>query len=95
MVRLHDYSGFQRVLLYSLAACDGPTGSHVHDIVDAEYSTAISRQRVYANLDDLVEAGLVEKHPDDNGWTKTYRVTEAGFTALSEFHAWTTQQIRD
>ena len=95
MVQLHNYSGFQRVLLYSLAACDGPTGSQVHNFVDAEYSTDVPRQRVYTNLDVLVEAGFVEKQPDDNGWTKAYHVTDEGYTALHEFHAWTTQRLRD
>lgn len=95
MVTLLDYSGFQRVLLYCIADLESPTGSQIHAALEEAAHTAVHRQRVYRNLNELVAAGFVAKDPNDDNWTKTYTLTDDGRTALRRFHRWADRRVPD
>lgn len=51
---MHDLTGFQRDLLYVIAALDEPKGLDVSDEIEQYYDAEIRNGRLYPNLDTLV-----------------------------------------
>lgn len=84
---MHDLTGFQRDLLYVIAGLDSPKGLAVKGILDEYYSTEINHGRLYPNLDELVEKGLVEKGSIDDR-TNSYSLTERGERELEARREW-------
>ena len=80
-------SGFQRDLLLSIKWIEeeegAPSGSKVKSDVSDRYGSSINHGRLYQNLDDLVETGLVEKSFHD-GRTNAYRLTSDGHRLLHD-----------
>jgi DNA-binding PadR family transcriptional regulator len=73
---MHDLTGFQRDLLYTIAGLDKPHGLAIKDELENYYETEIHHGRLYPNLDTLVDKGLVEKGDKDrrtNFYTLTRR----------------------
>ena len=58
------------------------------------YGTEVNHGRLYPNLDDLVEEGLVEKSELDKR-TNQYALTEEGYQALLDQLAWMFDKIID
>jgi PadR family transcriptional regulator PadR len=86
-----DLTGFQRDLLAVLVArtdADAETpGQRIKDDLESRGYAGINHGRLYPNLDDLTESGLVEKETgayDER--TNAYRPTERG-RELIEAHA--------
>lgn len=75
---LHDLSAFQRDLMFLLKNSDDePHGLHLKEQLEEFYQTEIHHGRLYPNLDDLVDMGLVQKSSVD-GRTNSYSVTRRG-----------------
>ncbi|WP_231183545.1 helix-turn-helix transcriptional regulator [Haladaptatus sp. DYF46] len=74
-----DLHAFKRDLLYAIRALERdepPKGLTVKRVLEADYSTDINHSRLYQNLDQLVDAGLLEKgHKDER--TNEYETTDA------------------
>jgi len=82
----YECSGFQRDLLLGIAAHDHlnerPYGVALQEWLDARYPTTVVRSRVYHNLGELVDMGLIE--PMQSPDRKTgYRLTNAGKASLA------------
>lgn len=84
---LNDVSGFQRDLLRTIAALDGPSGSAVQDVIEVAYGEEIRHGRLYTNLDQLVENGLVRKGSIDRR-TNSYTITPRGRRELLAHRRW-------
>ncbi|WP_094593228.1 PadR family transcriptional regulator [Halorubrum ezzemoulense] len=82
----YDLLGFQRDLLLVAAEVDGeelPKGLTLKDRLQDRYTDPINHGRLYTNLSDLEDEGLIESEEID-GRTNAYRVTEEGFRVLDE-----------
>jgi len=92
MTTYHDLTGFQRDLLEAIAAVDDdPYGLALKDYLDERYADPINHSRLYQNLDQLVDSGLVNRDELD-ARTNVYTLTDAG-TQLLQRHAETLAQL--
>ena len=87
---MDDLTAFQRDTLYVIASIEDdpyPHGLSIKEILEEEYSTEINHGRLYPNLDQLVEMGLVEKGTLDKR-TNSYTLTERGHRELEARREW-------
>lgn len=84
---MHDLTGFQRDLLYVIAALDGPHGLAIKRELEAHYGHDIRHGRLYPNLDSLVEKGLVEKGRR-NARSNEYSLHESALQRMSTHLQW-------
>lgn len=84
---MHDMTGFQRDLLYVVAGGDRPHGLAIKEELEAYYTGEIHHGRLYPNLDQLVDKGLIEKGELDQR-TNYYELTERGRRELMDRREW-------
>lgn len=89
---MHDLTGFQRDLLFVLADLQKPNGLTVKEQLESAYDEEIHHGRIYPNLDDLSEMGLVEKGDIDRR-TNYYQITSRGRRELEAHHQWAGQYV--
>ncbi|ELY55586.1 PadR family transcriptional regulator [Natronococcus amylolyticus DSM 10524] len=89
---MDDLTGFQRDLLYVIAAADQPSGQDIKDEIETYYSTEINHGRLYPNLDTLVNKDLVEKGELDRR-TNYYALADEGDEAIEERREWESQYV--
>ncbi|WP_226007089.1 PadR family transcriptional regulator [Natrinema salinisoli] len=89
---MHDLTGFQRDLLYTIAGQDDPHGLAIKEELEDYYQTEIHHGRLYPNLDEVVDKGLVEKGKLDRR-TNYYTVTARGRRELEARRDWEDQYI--
>ena len=87
---MYDLTGFQRDLLYVAAGKDEPHGLALKDELEAYYEGEIHHGRLYPNLDELVDKGLLEKGKIDNR-TNYYQVTKRGRREIEARREWEDQ----
>ena len=85
-------TGFQRDLLYIVAGLEGPKGLEIKDELEEVYEGEIHHGRLYPNLDNLVEKGLIDKEEID-GRTNAYRVTRRGRREIDARREWEEQYL--
>jgi DNA-binding PadR family transcriptional regulator len=82
----YQCTGFQRDILLSIAShCHfghEPYGLALHEWLNKRYPQAVNTSRVYTNLDDLYERGLVKRERLSER-ENAYRLTEAGKECLA------------
>jgi DNA-binding PadR family transcriptional regulator len=82
-----DLTAFQQNILAILS--DEPMyGLAIKRELEAYYDSEVNHGRLYPNLDDLVEAGLVEKSERDKR-TNDYELTDDGYEAVVDKLDWT------
>lgn len=84
---MDDLTAFQRDIMYVVAGNDNPHGLAIKEALDDYYNEDINHGRLYPNLDDLVDLGLIEKGERDRR-TNEYELTDRGvreLTARREF----------
>jgi len=89
---MHDLTGFQRDLLYIAAGLDEPHGLAIKEELDEYYETEINHGRLYPNLDEVVEKGLLEKGQKDRR-TNAYHITQRGRRELNARREWESQYV--
>lgn len=89
---MYDLTGFQRDCLYVIAGLDDPHGLAIKEELEDYYGSEVHHGRLYPNLDELVEAGLVEKGQKDRR-TNVYGLTERGRDQLADRRDWEAQYI--
>lgn len=72
-----ELTGFQRDLLVAIYERDEPHGLALKSALQDRYDSKVNHGRLYPNLDDLVESGLVEKGTIDQR-TNSYEITLTG-----------------
>lgn len=82
-----DLTAFQRDLLVTVARMDEPHGLGVKAELEHHYNEQIQHGRLYPNLDDLVEKGLIEKGTKDRR-TNWYSITRRGLRELEADLEW-------
>lgn len=89
---MHDLTGFQRDLLYTIAGLDKPHGLAIKDELENYYEKEIHHGRLYPNLDTLVDKGLVEKGDKDRR-TNFYTLTRRGRREIEDRREWENQYV--
>jgi len=84
---LADMTAFQRDILRVLDLENHQKGLSIKEQLADYYGGEVNHGRLYPNLDDLVNAGFIEKSQRDKR-TNDYALTDAGEKALSERDAW-------
>ena len=92
--RMHDLTGFQRDILYVTAGLEEPHGLAIKGELDDYYEQEINHGRLYPNLDDLVDKGLLEKGELDKR-TNVYTVTQRGQREIEARREWETQYLEN
>lgn len=91
---LAQYTAFQRDVLRVIEALNEnepgmPHGLAIKEELQAAWGEEVHHGRLYPNLDQLADAGLIDKHErerDDR--TNTYELTDRGQAALDADRAW-------
>jgi DNA-binding PadR family transcriptional regulator len=89
---MYDLTGFKRDLLYVIAGLEEPHGLAIKSELEEYYESEVHPGRLYPNLDDLVDAGLVEKGSHDRR-TNAYELSEEGYETLESRRAWERQYV--
>jgi DNA-binding PadR family transcriptional regulator len=84
---MHDLTGFQRDLLFVIGGLDEPHGLAIKSDLEEYYEGEIHHGRLYPNLDELVEKGLVEKGQIDRR-TNRYALTQRAERELAARRGW-------
>ncbi len=80
-------TAFKRDVLWTLHAGGEQKGVDIRLTLEDYYEKPINHGQLYPNLDDLVDAGFVDKGKID-GRTNSYALTEAGRRALTQRQTW-------
>lgn len=91
---MYDLTGFQRDILYVIVGLEEPHGLAVKAELDDYYEQEINHGRLYPNLDDLVDKGLLKKGELDRR-TNMYTVTQRGRREIEARREWESQYIED
>ena len=86
---MDDLTAFQRDVLYVIDGLDDetpPYGLAIKEELDRHYANEINHGRLYPNLNELAEMGLVEKGSVDDR-TNSYGLTDSD-CPLFEFGSW-------
>ena len=84
---MRDLSAFQRDILYVVAGVSVPYGLAIKRGLEAYYDGEVNHGRLYPNLDELVQAGLLEKSELDKR-TNRYGLTEHGRAVIESRRDW-------
>lgn len=84
---LSDLTGFQRDLLVVIGSIGSTHGLGIKTAMDPVYDIDMSSGRIYSNLDQLRQKGLIEKSKVD-GRTKSYEITQRGQRELAAYQEW-------
>jgi len=91
---MHDLTAFQRDVLYVLAGLDEAYGLKIKSELEDYYGGDVNHGRLYPNLDDLVDRGLVEKGQIDRR-TNSYELTAEGREALEARRDWEEEYLAE
>jgi DNA-binding PadR family transcriptional regulator len=84
---MYDLTGFQRDLLYCIAATDDPYGIEIGRQLGEYTSTDVNHGRLYPNLNTLVDKGLVKKQAKDDR-TNFYMLTDLAIEVIEKRRDW-------
>jgi len=76
-VRWFDLNSSKRDLLVEIYQMDQPSGQDIRGRIEAEHGEDVKHGRLYPNLDDLVDVGLIDKG-EQNLRTNYYEITNDG-----------------
>jgi len=88
-----DLTAFQQNILVILAE-EPRYGLAIKRELEEYYGDEVNHGRLYPNLDDLVERGLVEKSELDKR-TNQYELTERGYDVVDAQREWAEQYLED
>lgn len=89
---LADLTGFQRDVLTVISELGEPHGLKVKSELEADWEEEINHGRLYPNLDELQEKGLLEKGELDKR-TNFYTLSQRGKRELKADLSWRQQRI--
>ncbi len=89
---MYDLTAFQRDLLYVVAGLESPHGLAIKSELEQYYDSEIHHGRLYPNLDELVDKGLVDKGTKDRR-TNVYALTARGERELTARREWETEFV--
>ena len=86
-----DLTAFQHNILVILSK-EPMYGLAIKRELEAYYGTEVNHGRLYPNLDELVDHGLVEKSELDKR-TNQYALTDDGYEAVVDALSWTLSNV--
>ncbi len=86
-----ELTAFQHNILVILAK-EPMYGLAIKRELEAYYGTEVNHGRLYPNLDELVDLGLVEKSELDKR-TNQYELTDDGYAAVIDDLEWTLSKV--
>ncbi|WP_138797371.1 PadR family transcriptional regulator [Halostella sp. PRR32] len=89
---MHDLTGFQRDLLYTITGLDEPHGLAIKEEMEEYYETDVHHGRLYPNLDTMADKGLVNKSMKDRR-TNEYELTDRGRREIKDRAEWEDQYL--
>jgi PadR family transcriptional regulator PadR len=84
---MYDLTAFQRDLLLVVADLNGAKGVTIKEDIEEYYQEEINHGRLYPNLDNLAEKGLVDKSQLDKR-TNKYEMTRRGVREVEQRLDW-------
>lgn len=84
---MNQLTAFQRDILYTVGKLDNPHGLAIKYELEEYYSSEVNHGRLYPNLDQLAEQGLVDKSQKDKR-TNEYQLTKQADKAIKRRRAW-------
>ena len=84
---VEDLSRFQLNALLIINEIGSPYGLRIKNELEEYYGEEVNHGRLYPNLDDLIDAGYVDKSKRDKR-TNEYAINDAGKEALREIFQW-------
>ena len=91
---MYELTGFQRDMVYCIAALDGPSGAEIRRELEEYSPTEVNHGRLYPNLDELVDEGLIRKEKKDDR-TNMYTLTPLGRELIEERRQWEDEKLQD
>jgi len=91
---MNDLSSFQRDMLYCIAGTDEPYGMQIGRELDNYTPSDVNYGRLYPNLNELVEKGLLEKRPK-NDRANLYTLTALGADLIKQRRQWENNKLQD
>ena len=82
-VRWFDLNSSKRDLLVEIYQLDQPSGQDIRGRMKAEHDEDVDHGRLYPNLNDLVDYGLIDKGEQDLR-TNYYEITDDGRRLVEE-----------
>lgn len=84
-------TAFQRDILFIISNQNAPKGVEIKRLLEQYYQKEINHGRLYPNLDELTELGLISKGKYDER-TNKYELTEHGKEVVQTRIAWQQEQ---
>ena len=91
---MNELTAFQRDILFVIGGNDKPHGLAIKSGLEDYYNSEVNHGRLYPNLDQLVDQGLVSKGEYDKR-TNMYTLTEDGDAAIRSRREWEQQHFSD
>ena len=91
---MYELTGFQRDILYCVAGLNEPHGLEIGRELAESSSIEVNHGRLYPNLNDLVEQGLLSKGKKDNR-TNLYELTPLARELIEERRQWEDAKIQE
>ena len=91
---MYELTGFQRDMLYCVATLDEPSGVEIRRELEEYSPVEVNHGRLYPNLDDLVEQGLIKKEKKDDR-TNLYGLTPLGRELIEERRQWEDDKLQE
>ena len=89
---MFDLTGFKRDVLVIVSGLHEPNGLEIKEELEEYYESEINHGRLYPNLNELVDKGLIDKGKEDER-TNKYILTSAGEEAIEDRHEWEEQYV--
>ena len=92
---MDNLTAFQHDVLYVISGLDDESplyGLAIKEELDRHYANEINHGRLYPNLNELAETGLVEKGSVDDR-TNSYGLTERGHSEIEARREWEDQYV--
>lgn len=92
---MDDLTAFQRDLLYVIAGLENgtlPHGLAIKASIEKDYAGEINHGRLYPNLNQLADMGLIEKDTIDKR-TNSYSLSQRGRRELEARREWERQHV--
>jgi len=84
---VNGLTGFQRDMLYCIASIEDPYGLNIKRELEEYLSIEVNHGRLYPNLDQLVEQGLLRKEQKDKR-TNLYILTPLAKELIADRRQW-------
>ena len=91
---MRNMTAFQRDILCIIAGMDEPYGLAIKQELEEYYESEVNHGRLYPNLDELIEQGVVKKGEYDKR-TNCYTLTDDGQDAIEARLDWMADQIEN